>query len=703
MMKRLIAILMTLCLLPGIGAVAAETEKAEEFKVNGIVIMRNRDVLEDEKQKQAIGYPTFEGENAELAAYLTDTITTPFLALRKLGQMADDSAYADGKKDLIWSAYTASVDFEGVLSVEMAMNNMAAGETVKETTPVYHIIDLTVMKELTVYDLFDDAGSDVDAAITQAVFDVGNEQGLISAHVKSAEEVPLPNSYLLRSTAFHCIYAAGTIAQKATVVDIPWERLPILRSAVLTRGQADSGAGNGDAQQNGIQALQEDGTPITDLEALMESLTASSWQYEGATPGYLRFEDDGLIVNPMGGELEFIEYYIDEEGALVLDSQAQPGQRATVSKQGGGLLLSFQPGISPYTTLFLAPIPKVGGGDVPQSGVPSQDADEEAGQDVVPQDAVPQDAVPQETLPPAQGGDFQLPPVTTPTPMPVSGADGNIVDLLTRGLWKQMGEDGNTYYQFTADGKLLIVNVENYTVQEGVLTSDTLSGEILTGGDTAFTLRGEGGQTGFVLNRAALPVSQEEFVTASPTPAPTPTPEPTATPTAEPTAEPTPTMSPYEMAKQQAPSLAALGDAGFEKAKTLPVHLTASEEGYRESKWQVTTDENVGIYGVENGWVLVSYPIGNGSKGRMGYIETTTLENADQVAQLSLGSIDITLTKDAAATDDPLYGKAKLVTIKKGTEVKLLAFMGSEWAYVETTYKDKPCRLFIPQASLMAE
>lgn len=699
MMKRLMAILMALCLLLVIGAVAAETEKAEEFKVNGIVIMRNRDVLEDEKQKQAIGYPTFEGENAELAVYLTDTITTPFLALRKLGQMADDSAYAEGKKDLIWSAYTASVDFEGVLSVEMAMNNMAAGETIKETTPVYHIIDLTAMKELTVYDLFDDAGSDVDAAIKQAVFDLGNEEGKISAHVKSVEEVPLPNSYFLMSAVFRCIYAAGTIAQEATVVDIPWERLPVLRSAVLTRGQTDLGAGDADAQQNDTQALQEDGAPITDLEALMESLTASSWQYEGATTGYLRFEDDGLIVNPLGGELEFVEYYIDEEGALVMDSLAQPGQRAAVQKQGESLLLTFQQGTSPYTTLLLAPIPKVGGGDTPQSSIPSEEADEETGQDW--QSA--QDTVPQETLPPAQGSDFQLAPVTTPTPMPVSGEDSNIVDLLTRGLWKQMGEDGNTYYQFTADGKLLIVNVENYTVQEGVLTSDTLSGEILTGGDTAFTLKEGGGQTGFVLNRAALPISQEEFVTASPTPAPTPTPEPTATPTAEPTAVPTPTMSPYEIAKQQAPSLAALGDAVFEKAKTLPVHLTASEDGYRESKWQVTTDENVGIYGVENGWVLVSYPIGNGSKGRMGYIETTTLENADQVAQLSLSSIDITLTKDAAATDDPLYGKAKLTTIKKGTTVKLLAFMGSEWAYVETTYKDKPCRLFIPQASLMAE
>lgn len=680
MMKRLVAILMTLCLLLVIGA-AAETEKAEEFKVNGIVVMRNRDVLEDEKQKQRVEYPTFEGENTELAAYLTDTITTPFLALRTLGQMADDSAYEEGKKDAIVGAYAAFVDFEGVLSVEMAMYNRAAGETTYQTTLVYHIIDLNAMKELTVYDLFDDARSDVDAAIKQAVFDVGNEEGKISAHVKSVDEVPLPNSFSFFSTAFRCIYAAGTIAQEATLVDIPWERLPVLRSAVLTRGQTDVGGGDADAQQNDTQAPQEDGTPITDPEALMESLAASSWQYEGATTGYLRFEDDGLIVNPLGGELEFVEYYIDEEGALVLDSQAQPGQRATISKQGESLLLTFQQGTSPYTTLLLMPIPKVGGGEVPQN----------------------EDPAPQETLPPVQGGDFQLAPVTTPTPMPVSGEDGNIVDLLTRGLWKQMGEDGNTYYQFTADGKLLIVNVENYTVQEGVLTSDTLSGEILTGGDTAFTLREGGGQTGFVLNRAALPVSQEEFVTASPTPAPTPTPEPIATPTAEPTPEPTPTMSPYEIAKQQAPSLAALGDAGFEKAKTLPVHLAASEDGYRENKWQVTTDENVGIYGVENGWVLVSYPIGNGSKGRMGYIETTTLENADQVAQLSLSSIDITLTKDAVATDDPLYGKAKLTTIKKGATVKLLAFMGSEWAYVETTYKDKPCRLFIPQASLMAE
>ena len=42
------------------------------------------------------------------------------------------------------------------------------------------------------------------------------------------------------------------------------------------------------------------------------------------------------------------------------------------------------------------------------------------------------------------------------------------------------------------------------------------------------------------------------------------------------------------------------------------------------------------IYGVENGWVLVSYTIGNGSRGRIGYIKNTTLADAENVVEAGL-------------------------------------------------------------------
>lgn len=329
-------------------------------------------------------------------------------------------------------------------------------------------------------------------------------------------------------------------------------------------------------------------------------------------------------------------------------------------------------------------------------------------------------ATPAPTLTPAPATlqpDFSLAPVVTPTPMPLAGNDAIMADVLTHGLWKPLGTDGETYYQFTEDGKLLTVTVSDYTVVDGELSSGALNGTLDIGSDSAFTLREpDGTLSGYVLNRQGERVAPEEFVTPSPTPAPTPTPSPTpvptptptpaptpvptATPTPVPTPSPTPTLSPYEQARAQAPTLAALSDASFEKARTLKVYGAPSEDAYQRRGAQVTTDETVLIYGVEDGWVLVSYDIGNGSRGRMGYIEDSTLRDAESVARLAFSSIPITLTRNANATDDPLNGKGTVAKLEAGDEVVLLAFMGEEWAYVQTSLDGKECRMFIPQEAL---
>lgn len=312
----------------------------------------------------------------------------------------------------------------------------------------------------------------------------------------------------------------------------------------------------------------------------------------------------------------------------------------------------------------------------------------------------------QETLDP----NFALPPVVTPTPMPLAGSDAIIVDVLAHGLWKRLGTDGDVYYQFTEDGKLLTVTVSDYTLTDGQLQSDVMSGAVEIGSDSAFTLRSpDGAPSGYVLNRAGEAVAPEEFVTPSPTPVPTPTPTPEPTPaptpipTPEPTPIPTPTLAPLAAARLQAPVLAPLGDASFEKRSSLRVYSAPSEDAYRDSRAQVTTDETVAIYGVTGNWVLVSYHIGNGSRGRVGYIENTTLDDKESVAQLAFASIPFTLAKNANGTDDPLNSETRLKQLKAGDEVVLLAFMGDKWAYVETTYEDKPCRLFIPQTALGEE
>ena len=132
----------------------------------------------------------------------------------------------------------------------------------------------------------------------------------------------------------------------------------------------------------------------------------------------------------------------------------------------------------------------------------------------------------------------------------------------------------------------------------------------------------------------------------------------------------------------------------------MPVYCAPGEETYRVDGAQVDTDDTVLIYGVENGWVLVSYTIGNGSRGRMGYIKNTTLADAENVAKLGFCSVPLTLASDCDGTDDPLYGKEPLTSLKAGDKVTLLAFMGDEWAYVQIGLEGRVCRLFIPRSAL---
>ena len=141
----------------------------------------------------------------------------------------------------------------------------------------------------------------------------------------------------------------------------------------------------------------------------------------------------------------------------------------------------------------------------------------------------------------------------------------------------------------------------------------------------------------------------------------------------------------------QAPELKVLENAGFEKRRSLEVYGAPGENTWRARGSTVTTDDTVAIYGVENGWVLVSYAIGNGSKGRIGYVDDKTLDNPESVKQLAFCALPMTLTKPAEGTDDPLRGKAPIIELEAGDQVTLLAFMG-DWAYVQSSVEGRVCR-----------
>ena len=700
-MKRALALLLTFCLLSASCAMARETGETRtvELEKDGLTVYRVLYGGETDTLKYKEEYPAFACADTALSDYLTRTVTEPLLALRRESPMtAGGNAYVSGAKDNIRMSFAVSMDFPGLLSLEASLGNRSADQSINETLFFYRIIDVSRQTELTVYDLFTEPREAVDLAVREAVFGRVTQQG--AATVTEAAQVPAPNSYYLSKDVFRCLFAAGAVTEKAVAVDIPWADLKLSQSALLTdnapltvAGAADSAqdaepadtAGASDAQTAPDSGTGEiDGTADTDgtsaqigADALPALLTQHDWKTGNR---YLRFAADGSVSDPAGGEPMFISYAI-RDGVLYLNAAEREDQGATVSGTAAELTLRFDPETSDFETLTLT-----------AASLPASE----------PAASEPAASAAADLSTPAPAGN-----VATPTPMPVTGADADMVAFLTAGLWKPLGTDGTTYYQFTADGKLLTVQVSDYTVTDGALRSDAIAGDVALGG-TAFTVTSaDGTQEGYVLNRSATPIRVEEFVTPTPAPPPTATPVPTPTPTPSPTPSPsptpTPTLSPYEQAAQTAPTLATLGDASFAKRQSLKVYSAPDEKSYRESKAQVTTDETVGIFGVTNGWVLVSYAIGNGSRGRIGYIDDATLADPENVANLTFANIKLTLGKSAKATDDPLRGKATLFTLKKDTEVQLLAFLETDWAYVETTYKSKVCRVFIPRSALIAE
>ena len=56
---------------------------------------------------------------------------------------------------------------------------------------------------------------------------------------------------------------------------------------------------------------------------------------------------------------------------------------------------------------------------------------------------------------------------------------------------------------------------------------------------------------------------------------------------------------------------------------------------------------------------------------------------------------------DGGASGEP--ATETIAALRAGDGVTLLAFLNSDWAYVETTIENQPCRAFIPRTALMEE
>ncbi|MBR5546327.1 MAG: hypothetical protein IKU70_05040 [Clostridia bacterium] len=629
-MKRFLALLLAACLLCSSASLAqnAQPENAtvQEGNACGVTIWRNHLEIDTDEQEIVLDYPVFECDDGQFASFLTENITEP---IRAMGLLPAGQARG---------GYYASLEFDGVLSVEASVHKLPEDAQDTEVELFYAIVDLNGKRFLSLGDLFTEPEPVAVEAICNAVYEQADELELLLETITDSGLVPEPCSYYLTRDSLRVLYEPNTLSRQAAALDLKWEDLPLNWSAVLT-GEA-------------VIAEPENSPAIVTAEPSVEIETAEVTQ------------------TPFVTETPFVTSAPTVTPAPAAESTLQP-------------FVTAEAAVTPVPTVTPFPV---------------------------------------ETLNP----DFSLAPVVTPTPMPVAGSDAIMVDVLTHGLWKPLGTEGDMYYQFTADGKLLTVRVTDYTVEDGVLISDVLNGTLDIGSDSAFVLRDGNEMSGYVLNRQGERVAPEEFVTPSPSPVPTPTPTPTPTPsptptptpvptptptpvptatptptpTPVPTPTPTPTLSPYENARKQAPVMTVLTDASFEHVRTLKVYSAPGETTWTAAGAQVTTDESVAIYGVENNWVLVSYAIGDGSRGRIGYIANTTLATPEKTRPLGFCSLPIKLTRSAKATDDPLRSKNTITTLKAGKEVTLLAFFGEEWAYVQTTHESKVCRLFIPVSAL---
>ncbi|MBR2925181.1 MAG: hypothetical protein IKC28_09150 [Clostridia bacterium] len=631
-MKRFCALLLALCLLmTGLPALAAE--ETVELEKDGVTVTRCHEVTKTKNQRFAIDYPTFACEDAALETFLNQTIADPIRQRCAMAESEDTTGYESGLMDTISSGYTVSMDFPGILSAEASFRYQAAGSNVVQTDFFWAAVSLEERRSLNLYDFFVEPAETVDAIVRNAVFMQGISGSFLKPEITESAQIPMPNSCFLMEKALRVFYGADAISKEARLVDLPWETLGLTQSHWLTGEEAEDAA--------------EEVTPAAETQPIAEEAeivdeTETELTAEEAPAG----DDETLSedAEEITGEPESTE----EPAATSKPAEAAEGEPSVVTIQAGEE--------TPEPTATPEPTP-------------------------IPMEAIT--PAPAATINPH----YTLAPVVTPTPMPLSADDETIRMVLERGMWKQLGSDGTTYYQFTADGKLLTITVSSYSLNDGQLTSDVLSGEVTLGGDSAFTLRNEAGDpTGYVLNRDGEAVAPAEFVTPSPAPTPTPT------------------LSPYVQALMEAPNLQPLTDASFSEIKTMKVYSAPGEDAFRNDNAQVDTNDKVSIYGMtHDGWVLVYYPIGNGSRGRVGYIRSNTLADAENVQQLAFTNITMPLTRKADATEDPLIGQGTSMELKAGEEVTLLAFMGEEWAYVETTRENQQYRCFIPQKVLMTE
>ena len=121
----------------------------------------------------------------------------------------------------------------------------------------------------------------------------------------------------------------------------------------------------------------------------------------------------------------------------------------------------------------------------------------------------------------------------------------------------------------------------------------------------------------------------------------------------------------------------------FEGGKKYSVYSAPDKTSLRSSngKAAVSTNGWIQVFGKENNWILIQYSIDK-DHYRFGYIDASSLPKRARVEDLAFERVKVTVGENVSVTDDPLFSRSEIATLKGGDAVTLLSEMGS-WAYIE--------------------
>ncbi len=138
----------------------------------------------------------------------------------------------------------------------------------------------------------------------------------------------------------------------------------------------------------------------------------------------------------------------------------------------------------------------------------------------------------------------------------------------------------------------------------------------------------------------------------------------------------------------------------FGNQQTYAVYTGPGEEYFRANSGKAAYGGgSVRIYGITGDWILIGYGFGGGNY-RIGYISKAALPAMNGVSGEVKQELNFTSTPAWAdnycrLTDDPVINNNMIYTIPEGTEVTVLAGMGTAWTYVEVQTPSGPMRGFV--------